>query len=90
MSDCQKKVLPIFNRAVIFSTDETSYHGHPESLLCPEGRTRKSIALYYYIENADNKEGRSTRYMKRPTDPENKQLDDFRELRSIPKEKRKS
>jgi len=90
MSACQRKVLPIFNRAVIFSTDETSYHGHPESLLCPEDRTRKSIALYYYIENANNKQGRSTKYMKRPSDPENKQLDEFRELRSIPKDKRKA
>lgn len=48
MTQCQKKILPIFNRCVIFSTTDFSYHGHPEPLTCPEDRTRKSLALYYY------------------------------------------
>lgn len=45
---CVRSVLPIFNRAVVFSTHEKSYHGHPNPLTCPEDQTRKSIALYYY------------------------------------------
>ena len=32
----------------IFSTTDFSYHGHPDPLNCPENRSRKSIALYYY------------------------------------------
>jgi 2OG-Fe(II) oxygenase superfamily len=48
MTRCEKKVLPIFNRCVIFSTTDFSYHGHPEPLTCPEDTTRKSLALYYY------------------------------------------
>ncbi len=48
MSGCVKKILPIFNRCVIFNTTDFSYHGHPEPLNCPEGQTRKSLALYYY------------------------------------------
>jgi Rps23 Pro-64 3,4-dihydroxylase Tpa1-like proline 4-hydroxylase len=48
MNQCRKKVLPIFNRCVIFNTTDFSYHGHPEPLTCPEGLTRKSLALYYY------------------------------------------
>lgn len=48
MTVCVKKVLPVFNRCVIFSTTDTSYHGHPDPLMCPEDITRKSIALYYY------------------------------------------
>ncbi len=48
MANCKKKLLPIFNRCVIFSTSRTSYHGHPEPLTCPEKQTRKSLALYYY------------------------------------------
>ena len=48
MSRCEKKLLPIFNRCVIFNTTDFSYHGHPEPLKCPEGMTRKSLALYYY------------------------------------------
>jgi hypothetical protein len=48
MSRCVRKVLPVFNRCVIFSTTEYSYHGHPEKLACPPEMTRKSLALYYY------------------------------------------
>lgn len=43
-----KSIAPTFNRAVIFDTSNRSYHGHPHPLACPEGESRKSIALYYY------------------------------------------
>jgi Rps23 Pro-64 3,4-dihydroxylase Tpa1-like proline 4-hydroxylase len=43
-----KKVAPLFNRVVIFTTSESSYHGHPDPLSCPPEVTRKSLALYYY------------------------------------------
>ena len=36
-----------FNRAVIFRTDQQSWHGLPAPLRCPEGKFRKSIAVYY-------------------------------------------
>jgi len=48
MQRCEKRVLPIFNRTVIFSTNKTSYHGQPEPVVGPAGLWRKSIALYYY------------------------------------------
>ncbi len=48
MAQCEKKILPIFNRCVVFSTTDFSYHGHPDPLTCPQGMTRKSLALYYY------------------------------------------
>jgi len=48
MARCEERVLPIFNRCVVFSTTSTSFHGHPEPLNCPPGETRKSMALYYY------------------------------------------
>ena len=32
----------------IFSTTDFSNHGHPDPLLCPKERSRKSIALYYF------------------------------------------
>lgn len=41
---------PIFNRAVIFNTTNTSYHGHPHSLNTPNGISRYSLALYYYSD----------------------------------------
>jgi Rps23 Pro-64 3,4-dihydroxylase Tpa1-like proline 4-hydroxylase len=48
MTRCDAKVLPLFNRVMIFSTTDFTYHGHPDPLNCPEGMTRKSLALYYF------------------------------------------
>lgn len=48
VTECVKRVLPVFNRTVVFNTDERSWHGHPRPLTCPEGRARKSISFYYY------------------------------------------
>ena len=36
MTKCEKKILPIFNRCVIFNTTDFSLHGHPDPLNCPE------------------------------------------------------
>jgi hypothetical protein len=44
----ERAVLPAFNRMVIFSTTERSFHGHPSPLACPDDRSRRSLALYYY------------------------------------------
>jgi 2OG-Fe(II) oxygenase superfamily len=48
MSRCEAKISPLFNRMMIFGTTDFTYHGHPDPLRCPEGMTRKSLALYYF------------------------------------------
>lgn len=48
MQTCAQRILPVFNRTVLFLTDDFSFHGHPEPLPCPAHRVRKSIAMYYY------------------------------------------
>jgi len=68
MARCEKKIAPLFNRCVIFNTDEDSYHGVPETILCPEDMTRKSIALYYFTEEKEAPVLRSTNYKARPGD----------------------
>ena len=69
MTSCERKVMPYFNRCVVFSTTSTSYHGHPEPLACPEDRTRKSLALYYYSKDrpaGERREGHNTLFQARP------------------------
>jgi Rps23 Pro-64 3,4-dihydroxylase Tpa1-like proline 4-hydroxylase len=69
MRSCEARILPIFNRCVIFATTETSYHGHPDPLMCPEDRTRKSLALYYYSRDrpaAGRGESHNTLWQARP------------------------
>ena len=56
VSRCEQKVLPVFNRTVVFSTTDFSYHGHPNPLACPEGRTRKSVSFYYYSNGRPDEE----------------------------------
>lgn len=73
MKACEQSVLPVFNRCVIFNTDADSYHGHPLPMTCPEGTFRRSIALYYYTEEA-NPYRRATFYQARPGDGSNKLL----------------
>ncbi len=69
MQRCVSKMLPLANHALVFNTDETSYHGFPDPLQCPEGVTRKSIALYYYTSiNPAEYTPRSTNYRARPSD----------------------
>ncbi len=63
------KYLPLLNHALIFTTDERSLHGFPDPLTCPEGESRKSLALYYYtVEQAGKVVGHSTDYFARPQD----------------------
>lgn len=53
---CRKRILPLFNRTVVFSTTDTSYHGHPHPLTPPPGVTRKSVSLYYYTAGRPERE----------------------------------
>jgi Rps23 Pro-64 3,4-dihydroxylase Tpa1-like proline 4-hydroxylase len=68
MTQAVRKIGPLFNRCVIFNTDEHSFHGVPEPVMCPEEQTRKSIALYYFTESATALPVRATNYRARPED----------------------
>ena len=72
MSQCEVRLLPIFNRVVLFSTTDRSFHGHPHPLSCPENTSRRSIALYYYSNGRPESErspSHSTLYERRPGQP---------------------
>jgi Rps23 Pro-64 3,4-dihydroxylase Tpa1-like proline 4-hydroxylase len=71
MDRCGARVAPVFNRMVVFSTTDKSYHGHPDVLSCPDDVRRNSIALYYYTATRPSSEveyGESTltNYRERP------------------------
>lgn len=67
MTRCAKRIAPLGNRLAIFTTSETSWHGHPEPLACPRGVTRRSIALYYYTSDAaEVADSHSTVFRERP------------------------
>jgi len=83
LESLEKRVYPIFNRFVVFSTSEKSYHGFPDRINCPDNVTRKSIALYYYTVDRPEEEKttpHSTTYIKLPN--EDNSLDALREQRN--------
>ncbi|HEX8915190.1 MAG TPA: 2OG-Fe(II) oxygenase [Humisphaera sp.] len=51
VSELKGKFLPVFNRCVMFNTNNVSYHG-VNAVKCPPGESRKSFAAYYYTEAA--------------------------------------
>jgi Rps23 Pro-64 3,4-dihydroxylase Tpa1-like proline 4-hydroxylase len=63
---CVKSIPPEFGKTVILSHSKHSLHGHPVPLAMPPGRTRRSIAVYYYINQSretDLAERHTTRYL---------------------------
>lgn len=66
MTRCVKRIAPVAGRAVLFATDEDSFHGHPDPLKCPADVTRKSLALYYYTPAEVGAPLRTTRFRPRP------------------------
>lgn len=69
MTTAVQRLLPVFNRCVVFNTSDHAYHGHPDPLNCPEHMTRKSLALYYYTNGRPEEEGsrpHSTVFKRRP------------------------
>ena len=53
-----KTIEPKFNRAILFDTTQNSWHGLPKPLTCPEGKYRKSLAVYYLTDVDENTERR--------------------------------
>jgi hypothetical protein len=48
--NCVKKIAPLFNRLVIFDSNDKSFHGLPDPVKFPLQTPRRSIILYYYTK----------------------------------------
>lgn len=61
-------VEPVFNRLVIFNTNDTTLHGHPSPHAFPPTYPRASIAMYYYtsgipVPERTRRKATTTRYV---------------------------
>jgi hypothetical protein len=85
VSICVKKTDIIFNRAIIFKTNDISWHGLPEKILCPENVFRNSIAYYYVsLLNSQKNEDeyrKKAKFVKRPQDSYNKNMEELYNIR---------
>lgn len=85
MTQCQDRIKPSIGTMVIFSTTDDAFHGHPDPLECPEGVTRKSIALYYWTNGRpehEKSDPHSTIYKARPQDSKDEKLEQLRQARA--------
>jgi Rps23 Pro-64 3,4-dihydroxylase Tpa1-like proline 4-hydroxylase len=67
MRECVQRIEPGFNRCVIFPVSRSTYHG-VVPVRCPSGRSRKSIALYYFRDEGRSCRLQPTKYVARPGD----------------------
>jgi len=82
---CIKKTDIKFNRAIIFKTNDISWHGLPEKIMCPENVFRKSLAYYYVspLNTQKNEEEyrKKAKFIKRPQDDYNENMEKLYEIR---------
>jgi Rps23 Pro-64 3,4-dihydroxylase Tpa1-like proline 4-hydroxylase len=85
VSNCVTKTDIKFNRAIIFKTNDISWHGLPEKIQCPENVFRKSLAYYYVSPLNSQKPEESYRkkakYVKRPNDFYDEKLEKLYKIR---------
>jgi hypothetical protein len=46
-------IEPYFNRAALFPTTAETLHGFPDPMTCPQGRSRKSLSIFYWAPDHD-------------------------------------
>jgi hypothetical protein len=82
-AECGARVLPLFNRGVLFSTTAPSLHGFPAPLTCPVDTPRRSLALYYLTPpRADTPARAKAMYVATPGVVDSETLRRLRALRS--------
>jgi Rps23 Pro-64 3,4-dihydroxylase Tpa1-like proline 4-hydroxylase len=93
MTECVFKSFPTVNTAIIFYTGENSWHGVPETILCPEYMYRKTLTFYYVSDlineknskkygNVDGYRSRAS-FIKRPSDQYDERMNKLYEIRPI-------
>ena len=92
MKECIVKTYPKFNSAIILKTDESSWHGVPEKIMCPEGVFRKSLAYYYISPLINHNDGKKigndgsgyrtkASFIKRPQDKYDERMEQLYKIR---------
>lgn len=78
VTKCIAKTEVKFNRAILFKTNDISWHGVPDIIMCPHDIHRKSIAYYYVsllnIQKTEEQYRKKAKFIKRPQDPEDENM----------------
>ena len=80
-----KQIAPMWNRLVLFSCNDYSWHGNPEPAKCPPESKRIFITVSY-LSNDDQERNQRVKafFVARPNDPEDTEKDRLRRVRADP------
>ena len=79
------RIAPMFNRLILFTCNDYSWHGNPEPATCPLESKRIFLTLSYLSENNEDENKRKKAFfVKCPNDPDDLEKDKLRLLRSDP------
>lgn len=85
VTNCIVKTQVKFNRAILFKTNDISWHGLPEKIMCPEHIFRNSLAYYFVSPLNTNKNEddyrKKAKFIKRPEDPFNEKIEKLYNIR---------
>lgn len=77
-----KKYYPEYNTAILFRTNDLSYHGLPSQIKCPDDIGRQSLAIYYVSDATATATPRyKAEYRKLPWQPTDDRLDQLYHIR---------
>jgi len=56
-TQCEVVIQPGFNTTALFEVADGNYHGNPNPIACPPGRTRNSFMVYYHTVPSEGQVG---------------------------------
>lgn len=83
--ECVSKISPLFNRMIIFTNTDDSWHGNPERACGPDDARRIFITISYLSNNISfNNKRQKAYFIARPNDINDIDKDKLRDLRCDP------
>lgn len=80
-------ISPLFNRMIVFTCNDFSWHGNPQPAMCPINSQRIFVTLSYLSTHmTDQNKRKKAFFIARPYDPPDDQKDMLRILRSDPEQ----
>ena len=82
---CCEKILPKFNRMVLFDCNDFSWHGNPYPIKCEKGEKRVFVTISYVSDSTESLNKRQKAFfVKHPDEPEDEEKDKIRMMRCDP------
>ncbi len=88
LKECITQIHPMFNRLVLFTNTDNSWHGNPNPVAYDNPDARRIFITLSYLSNSDeyNNKKKKAYFVARPNDPVDENKDKLRLLRADPEQ----